>query len=234
MAWTLSGNQQPCSMNRGHKSDEQIEMGTAEHLALQKFEPVDVSLRNAITPGQGAGSVNSGIVSTNPVDKAGEFRHLTLLCLLEPALQCLCLMLFEQRHKFLTQQIDGAEVRTCLTDVLDVFLFLGRQFLWWQNHQQGSTPGGKTPLPSACRKEAWFPWTPLLPLGWQFCAPLAEEPSKSRLATGIATLFDLSKELRTVVSTRLPLLTHIRQIGIQLALPFGVPSSPFCSFREGR
>ena len=89
---------------------QQIQMGTAEHVALQKFEPVDVSLRSAITPRQGAGSVHSGIVSTNPVDKAAQFGHLTGFCSLQPGVQCLHLAFFEHGDKLLAQEVDGAEV----------------------------------------------------------------------------------------------------------------------------
>jgi hypothetical protein len=51
---------------------KEVKMGTTKHLPLQKFEPVDMPLRGAITPRQAEGSVNSGIVSTNPVDKAAQ------------------------------------------------------------------------------------------------------------------------------------------------------------------
>src|SRR5450755_1142900 len=84
-------------------------MSTTKHLALQKFETVDVALRGPITPRQAASSANSGIVSTNAVDKAAQFPHAALFCSLEPGVQSLCLPFFEQGHKFLAQQVDGAE-----------------------------------------------------------------------------------------------------------------------------
>src|SRR5436305_14019481 len=84
-------------------------MGTAKHLALEKFEAVDMALRGPITPGQTAGSTHSGIVSTNAVDKAAEFRHTVLCRSLEPPLQCRHPAFSEQSHKFLPPQLDGAE-----------------------------------------------------------------------------------------------------------------------------
>jgi hypothetical protein len=69
-----------------HFDTQQIEMGTTKHLPLQKFEPVDMALRGAITPWQAEGSANSGIVSTNPVDKAAQFGHMTRFYSLEPVL----------------------------------------------------------------------------------------------------------------------------------------------------
>jgi hypothetical protein len=60
-------------------------MGTAKHLALEKFEAVDMALRGSITPRQRAGSTHSGIVSTNAVDKAAEFGHTALFRSLEPS-----------------------------------------------------------------------------------------------------------------------------------------------------
>ena len=84
-------------------------MGTAKHLALEKFEAVDMALRGSITPGQRAGSTHSGIVSTNAEDLAAEFRHPVLFRSLEPPISCRHLAFFEQSHKFLAQQVDGVE-----------------------------------------------------------------------------------------------------------------------------
>src|SRR6516165_9898618 len=92
-----------------HFHPQKIEMSTTEHLALQKFEPIHMSFERSITPRQRASITYSGIVSTNPVHKAGEFRHVTLFRSLEPSVQHLNLTFFEQRHKFLAQQVDGAE-----------------------------------------------------------------------------------------------------------------------------
>ena len=84
-------------------------MSTTEHLALQKFQAIHMPLRCAITPRQGAGSMNSCIVATNAIDKAAEFRHTAFFCSLEPGVQCLRLPFFEQGHKFLAQHVDGVE-----------------------------------------------------------------------------------------------------------------------------
>ncbi len=56
---------------------QQVKVGTTEHLPLQKFEAVDMPLRDAITPLGRESGANSGIISTNPVDKTGEFGHMT-------------------------------------------------------------------------------------------------------------------------------------------------------------
>ncbi len=84
-------------------------MSATKHLAFEKFEPIDMPLRSAVTPRQGAGRANSSIVSTNAVDKAAQFRHTALFRSLEPGVQCLRLLFFEQGHKFLAQEIDGVE-----------------------------------------------------------------------------------------------------------------------------
>src|SRR5439155_7952649 len=85
-------------------------MSATKHLALQKFEPVDMPLRGAITPRQAESSANSGIVSTNPIDEAAQFAHMTGFCLLKPGVQCLLLAFFEHGDKLLAQEVDGAEV----------------------------------------------------------------------------------------------------------------------------
>ena len=60
-----------------HFDAKQIQKGTAKHVALQKFEAVDMSFRHAITPLRRASGANSGIIATYPVDKTREFCHMT-------------------------------------------------------------------------------------------------------------------------------------------------------------
>jgi hypothetical protein len=55
-------------------------MGTTEHLALQKFEAIDMPLCDAVTPLERASCMNGGVIATNPIDKAGEFGHLAGFC----------------------------------------------------------------------------------------------------------------------------------------------------------
>jgi hypothetical protein len=78
-------------------------MSTTKHLTFQKLEPVDMALGDAITPLGRASGTNSGIISTNPVDKTGEFAHMTDFSSLEPGVQCLRLVFFEHGHKLLAK-----------------------------------------------------------------------------------------------------------------------------------
>ena len=93
-----------------HFDSQEIEMCPAKHLPLQKFEAVDMTLRRAITPLRRASGANSGIIATYSVDKTGEFSHMTGFGSVEPGIQSLHLAVFEHGHKFLTQEVDGAEV----------------------------------------------------------------------------------------------------------------------------
>src|SRR6266436_5717064 len=85
-------------------------MCSAKHLPLQKFEAIDMSFRRAITPLRRASGANSGIIATYPIDKTGEFSHMTGFGSVEPGIQSLHLAVFEHGHKFLTQEVDSAEV----------------------------------------------------------------------------------------------------------------------------
>jgi hypothetical protein len=111
-------------------------MRSAKHLSLQKFEPVDMSLRDAITLRPRASGVHSGIIPIDAIGKTLEFDDMTLFRSLEPGIECVSAPLFEHGHKFLTQEIGDVEVRTDLTDVLKLVLLLGGQFLWWHNLQK--------------------------------------------------------------------------------------------------
>src|SRR5437588_8617400 len=84
-------------------------MSTTKHLALQKFEPVDMSFRGAITPLRRESGANSGIIATYPVDKTGKFGHMARFGSREPGVQCLRPAFFEHGHKLLAQEVDGAE-----------------------------------------------------------------------------------------------------------------------------
>ncbi len=56
---------------------QEVKMSTAKHLPLEKFQAIDMPLHNPVAEGQREGSTNGGIISTNPVDKAAEFAHMT-------------------------------------------------------------------------------------------------------------------------------------------------------------
>ena len=115
-------------------------MRTAKHVPLQKFQAIDMSLRDAITFSARASGVHSGIIPEDTIGKTLEFGDMTLFRSLEPRIECLCPPLFEHGHKFLAQEIDSVEVRTSLTDVLKLVVLLRGQLLRRRNHQKGCRP----------------------------------------------------------------------------------------------
>src|SRR5215469_2057658 len=117
-------------------------MSTAKHLSLQKCEAVDMSLRSAIPLRPRASGVHGGIIAIDASDTTLEFGDMTRFRSLEPGIECLCLLLFEHGHTFLTQEIGAVEVRTGLREVLNLVLVLGGQFLWWHTHQKGRCSRG--------------------------------------------------------------------------------------------
>src|SRR2546425_1791986 len=105
-----------------------------------------MALRGAITPRQAESRVNSSIISTNAVDKATEFAHMTRFGSLEPAVQCLHLAFFEPGHKFLAQEIDATQVLV-LVHLRNLSLLYLSEFRGRQDHQERCAPRGKTPFP---------------------------------------------------------------------------------------
>ena len=89
---------------------QQVKIGPAKHLSLQEFEPVHMSLCDAVTLRPRASRVHSGIIPEDTIGKTLEFGGMTLFRLLEPRIECLCPPLFEHGHKFLTQEIDLVEL----------------------------------------------------------------------------------------------------------------------------
>src|SRR5258708_36829492 len=109
-------------------------MRTAKHLALEKFEAIDMTLRDAVTLRPRASCVHSGIIPQDAIGKTPQFGDMTLFCSFQPLIQGLCPPLFEHGHKFLTQEIDRVQLRTCLADGLKLLLLLGSQLLWCNSH----------------------------------------------------------------------------------------------------
>jgi hypothetical protein len=84
-------------------------MSPAKHLPLEKFEAVDMPLRDAITLRPGESCVHSSIISEDAIGKTLEVGDMTLFRSLEPLIECLCPSLSEHAHKFLTQEKDFVE-----------------------------------------------------------------------------------------------------------------------------
>ena len=105
-------------------------MRTAKHLALEKFEPIDMSLGDPIAPLGRASGANSGIISTNPVDKTGEFGYMTGFSSLEPGVQSLRMAFFEHANKLLAQGVNGAEFLVAV-HLRNLLLLHFRQFRGW-------------------------------------------------------------------------------------------------------
>jgi hypothetical protein len=66
-------------------------MSTAKHLSLQKFEPVDMSLRDAITLRPRASGVHGGIIPIDAIGKTPQFGDVTLFRSLQPRIECVAL-----------------------------------------------------------------------------------------------------------------------------------------------
>src|SRR6266849_2790837 len=103
-------------------------MSPTKHLPLEKFEAIHMSLHDSVVPRKPESRLHSGIVSTNPVDKTAEFSHMTRFRLLKPGVQCLYLAFFEHADKFLTQEIDGAQVLVVLDQLHLLLLHLDFRF----------------------------------------------------------------------------------------------------------
>ncbi len=112
-----------------HFDAKQIQMRATKHLALEKFEPVDVSFCDAVTFRPRASGVHGGILPADAIGKTLQFGGLACFCSLQPPRQYLCLSLFKHAHKFLTQEIHGVKIRTRLAHVLDLLALFGGQLL---------------------------------------------------------------------------------------------------------
>src|SRR5438128_10968296 len=149
---------------------QQVQMGTAKHLPLEKFEAIDMALDDAITPRQRACRSHSSVIPSDPIDKAPQFAHLALFSSLEPSIKRLDLAFFEQGHELLAQEVDCPQFIAGLADVLKLLPLPRRQFLGGQNHEKGSTARGKTTLP--CRGcKSRFARFAMSRLGRKLCSP---------------------------------------------------------------
>ena len=65
---------------------QQVEVGTAKHLPLEKLEAIDMPLDEPIAPRKRAGGSNRGRIAADAIGKASQFGHPALFCLLEPSI----------------------------------------------------------------------------------------------------------------------------------------------------
>ena len=82
------------------------------------------------------------------------------------------LSFFEQRHKFLAQEIDGVEF-LMEVDLLNLSLLYLSEFRGRQDHQKRCAARGKTPF-SGLGSETLLARRTLPGLGWQFCSPFTQ------------------------------------------------------------
>src|SRR5712691_9381695 len=68
-AWLASG---PTAWDKQEAAVEEIEVGPAEHLALQHFQPVDMALDGTVAPGQRHPGFDGVIVLIQPRSKASQ------------------------------------------------------------------------------------------------------------------------------------------------------------------
>ena len=103
LAWSLCR-----SIARGEHeaATEQIEARPTEHLALQHFEAVDVSLDGAGAPGQCQARFDGGIVVAEPAGKALHGLQRTRARPLQPRIEVLRLPLPHELGEVLCQ-VDG-------------------------------------------------------------------------------------------------------------------------------
>src|SRR5579859_6365529 len=101
-------------------------MSTAKHLALQKFEAIDMSFCDSVALLPRESRVHGSIITRNPMSKAGQLSDPTRFGTSEPMVKILSLTLFEQGHKILAQVVGHEKVSGCLRELFEpLFLLAG-------------------------------------------------------------------------------------------------------------
>jgi hypothetical protein len=96
---------------------EQIEFGTATHLALQHLEAVDVAFDRAVTPGQGDPGFDGVIVIADPLRTPLQGHERTLRRPGQPGIQLLRLPLAHELGKVLGSGDGGGDLRRLSSQV---------------------------------------------------------------------------------------------------------------------
>ena len=85
---------------------EQIEVGTAKHLALERFQAIHMALHRAVTPGSRHAGFDRVIIVAQPLCKPLQGYQGTLRPPGQPGIQLLCLPLAHELGKILGER-DG-------------------------------------------------------------------------------------------------------------------------------
>src|SRR5262249_52002642 len=104
---------------------QEIEVGAAKHLAFHHFQPVDVPLDRAGTPGQGDAGFDRLIVLAEPARKALQGLERTGSRALQPGIEALRLALAHEVGKVL-REVDRLRHRGMLLPELGELLRFGR------------------------------------------------------------------------------------------------------------
>jgi len=196
---------------------EQIEFGTAKHLAFAPLQAVNLALHRAVTPGQGDPGFDGLIVITDPLRKPLQGCEGTVRRPGQPGIQRLRPALAHELGKVLGSGDGGGHLRMLGLQLDELSGLVLIQPLWSPQDQPGRPTGGEV---AGCRLGHGRQGLPRPPRPRGLTLRLAQAlgiARHGRVAPSIPTPLELSEEAHGVPVPRVPACQEIRVIGREAA-----------------
>src|SRR5262249_51764588 len=205
---------------------QEIEGRPAKHLALEHFQPVDVPLDRAGTPGQGDAGFDRLIVLAEPARKALQGLERTGSRALQPGIEALRLALAHEVGKVL-REVDRLSHRGMLLPELGELLRFGRGALGLTPQHQPRRPARRQGLGDRLRHHRQA-LAPALAAGWDALGltDAADIRGNATIAPGVAPQLEFPKQLDGGVAAGIPALQEIVLIGIDDTASIVAPVLP--------
>ncbi len=192
---------------------EQIEIGTATHLALECVQAIHVALYRAMTPGQGDPGFDRIIVVAPPFRKPLQGHEGTLRCPGQPRVQLVRLTLAHEPRKVLGSGDGGGHLRMLSFQLGEWGGLVIILPLWSPQRQPGRSPCGELALRRLRHNRQDLPRRAVLPGLALRLAQTLRIAGHGRGAPSIPPPLELPEESQGVTVTRVPAFQEIRFIG---------------------
>ena len=207
---------------------EQIEAGTAKHLALERFQAINVALHRAITPGQRHAGFDGVIIVAQALRKPLQRHDGTLGRPCQPGIQLLCLPLTHQLGKILGERNGIGELGLLRRELRQQVLLRWRALLRPSQDQPGRPARGQGAVQRCGHDRQGMTSSPLLGCHLLGVAQTLRIARHGGIAPGISPLLELAEEPQGVTAAGVPTVEETSGVGrentaaaVRTALAFG-------------
>ena len=192
---------------------EQIEAGTATHLALERFQAIHMALHRAVTPGQRHAGFDGVIIVAQALRKPLQRHQGTLRRSGQPGIQLLGLALAHQLGKILGERDGVAKFGMLSRELREQMLLRWHALLRSSQDQPGRLARGHGAVWRRGHDRQGMTSSPLLGCPFLGVAQTLRIARHGGIAPGISPLLELAEEPQDVTAAGVPTVEEIRGVG---------------------